>query len=163
MILRSFISVDLLTIATIFLLNACSEQKKDVVKVSKSVQPSITIQSFSKLPPEIDGCNCIFSRNEKDLKDGKFIFTSSMENNIAYMTINDSLVKFKLKSSGTEPNTFTNFNHKEVFFNNDYIITIDVKHIKNADSEVWVDKGTITIVRKDGQKLITKFYGECGC
>jgi hypothetical protein len=79
------------------------------------------------------------------------------------MTINEKPLKFKLLSSSAEPQTFTTVDHVEIFGNNDYTITIDIKHKKSSDSEVWIDEGIITITRKDGQKLVKQFYGECGC
>jgi hypothetical protein len=142
------------------LLSSCwhmNEPKEDKPKA----QP-ITVQNFSKYPDDIDGCSCYFSSNEKAFNQKQYIIATNLDS-LAFMTINNQKTKLKLTSSGAEPNTFTNFNHVEVFGNKDYKVTIDIKYKKSTDSEVWIDEGTITITRKDGQKLLTKFYGECGC
>ncbi len=131
----------------------------------KVVQPKakpITVQNFSQFPSEIDGCSCYFSSNKEAFNQKKYIIVTNLDS-LAFMTINNQKTRLKLISSGVEPNTFTNFNHVEVFGNKEYKVIIDIKYQKNTDSEVWIDEGTITITRKDGQKLVTKFYGECGC
>jgi hypothetical protein len=79
------------------------------------------------------------------------------------MTIDNQQTKLKLIKSSAEPHAFKEFNHVEVFGNKDYHVTIGIKYKKSTDSEVWIDEGTITITGQDGQKLVTKFYGECGC
>jgi hypothetical protein len=131
-------------------------------KEKKLVPQPITIQPFSQFPTEIDGCSCYFSSNKKTFNQKQYIIVTNLDS-LAFITINQKPLKFKLLSSGAEPHTFTDFNHEEVFGNEDYKITIDIKYNKSTDSEVWMDEGTITITRKDGQKLVTKFYGECGC
>lgn len=147
-------SIICLLLSSCWHMNAPKEDKPEILP--------ITVQSFSNFPPEIDGCSCYFSANEKAFNQKQYIIVTNLDS-LAFMTINNQLAKLKLISSGAEPNTFTDFNHVEVFGNEDYKITIDIKYKKSTDSEVWTDEGTITIARKDGQKLVTKFYGECGC
>lgn len=131
-------------------------------KVDKPEVQPLTIQSFSQFPSEIDGCSCYFSSNEKAFNQKQYIIVTNLDS-LAFMTINNIQTKLKLIKSSAEANTFTDFNHVEVFGNKEYKVTIDIKYKKSTDSEVWIDEGTITITRKDGQKLVTKFYGECGC
>jgi hypothetical protein len=141
---------------------SCGQNKVAIKKTDTVNQPPITIQSFSKFPPEIDGCSCYFSANEKAFKQHQYLIVTNLDS-LAFMTINEKPLKFKLLSSSAEPQTFTTVDHVEIFGNNDYTITIDIKHKKSSDSEVWIDEGIITITRKDGQKLVKQFYGECGC
>lgn len=142
------------------LLSSCWHMNEP--KEKKLEAQPITIQPFSQFPSEIDGCSCYFSYTEKAFKQRQYIIVTNLDS-LAFMTIDNQQTKLKLISSGAEPNTFTNFNHVEVFGNKNYKVTIDIKYKKSIDSEVWIDEGTITITRKDGQKLLTKFYGECGC
>jgi len=135
-------------------MNAPKEENKAI--------EAITIQSFSKSPTEIDGCSCYFSSTEKAFKQHQYILATNLDS-LVFMTINNHPIKLKLIKSTAEPHAFTDFDHIEVFGNKDYNVTIDIKYKKSTDAEVWVDEGTITITRKDGQKLVTKFYGECGC
>lgn len=142
------------------LLSSCwhmNEPKEDKTKV----QP-LTIQSFSQFPSEIDGCSCYFSSTEKTFKQRQYILATNLDS-LAFITIDNHPTKLKLIKSTAKPHAFTNFDHVEIFGNKDYNVTIDIKYKKSTDSEVWIDEGTITITRQDGQKLVTKFYGECGC
>ncbi len=150
----------LLSIILCPLLSACWHMNEP--KERKLVPQPITIQSFSQFPAEIDGCSCYFSSNERAFSQKEYIIVTNLDS-LAFMTINNQQTKLKLISSGAEPNTFTNFNHVEVFGNKEYKVIIDIKYKKSTDSEVWIDEGTITITRKDGQKIVIKFYGECGC
>lgn len=150
----------LLSTIICLLLSACWHMNEP--KENKPDSQPITIQPFSKFPSEIDGCSCYFSLNEKAFNQKEYIIVTNLDS-LAFMTINNQLTKLKLIKSSAEPHAFTDFDHIEVFGNKDYNVTIDIKYKKSTDLEVWIDEGTITITRKDGQKLVTKFYGECGC
>ncbi len=150
----------LLSIIICLLLSSCWHMNAPT-EDKPEVQP-ITIQNFSKYPSNIEGCACYFANNEKFLLAQQYIFVANYDST-AYMTINNKQIKFKLESTGREPNTFGDHDHKEVYNSGNFTIEVDIKYKKSTDSEVWIDEGTITITRKGGQMLVTKFYGKCGC
>lgn len=150
----------LFSIIICLLLSACWHMNEP--KENKLEAKAITIQEFSKIPSEIDGCSCYFSSNQKAFNQKQYIIVTNLDS-LAFMTIDNQLTKLKLIKSTAEPHAFTDFDHVEIFGNNEYKVTIDIKYKKSSGDETWIDEGSITIKRKDGQKLVTKFYGECGC
>ena len=55
------------------------------------------IETFTKVPYEIDGGTCYFSKDENELKKEKYIFINDFSS-VAFMQINGEYVEFKLLS-----------------------------------------------------------------
>ena len=126
----------------------------------KNEQDNIRIGTFKGLPPEIDGCACYFSRNQKEFDKEKYICVDNYFNT-AYVIINDKKVKFKsLTSSVSTDSKDTHWTKN--FKSEKYHMTIEMFQIGEID-ETWQQKGNITIKSDDGNQITETFYGECGC
>ena len=126
----------------------------------KKEQDAIKVGIFNGLPPEIDGCACYFSRNEKEFKSKKYILADDYLNN-AYIIINDE--KNTLKNVGAAVKAKGNDIHwSKTFKNEKYEVTIEMFETGEID-ETSQQKGVVTIKSVDGNQITETFYGECGC
>lgn len=146
----------------ILMFSACkNENTENITKVNGT---KFTLNSFKKLPKEIDGCSCIFSKTEKEYEQNDYVFTSNFDS-IAYVSINNKILKLKLTSRIYKPNAVENEDYTCKYETEEYKVTIEIeadKTKKYAD-ESWWNKGLITIENKKGEKLSQKFIGESGC
>lgn len=136
--------------------NQQSNKTTSTQSISSKGDP-ISIDTFSSFPPEIDGCACYFSNDEKEFKNSRYIYADDYGNN-AFVSINGVMTKFVLSKS----DTLSGNRSVEIFVNDKYVITIDVKQIGQID-ETWQKIGTVKIKPKDGEEIIKNIYGECGC
>jgi len=120
---------------------------------TSTIKPAPSFETFTKIPDEIDGCSCTFSKNQLDFNNEKYIYANDYAE-IAFISINKKLVKFKLVSMKG------NVSH---YSNKDYKLRIDIKSEKPSGEESSILKGIMTLTNKQGQKTITNFTGECGC
>jgi len=67
-------------------------------ELNTSAIKSIVIDTFSKFPPEIDGCGCYFSTDEQTFKKQTYIYADDYEQT-AFILINHKMTKFSLQSS----------------------------------------------------------------
>lgn len=121
-----------------------------------------SLNSFNNIPPEIDGCSCYFSDTEEKFKQREYIFAAEFDS-AGFISIDNKLVKLNLVSTTRKQGEFGNYDHTDVYGTDQYKVTIDIKYKKTTGEETWWNKGTITIENKDGQKIINKCVGECGC
>ena len=63
--------------------------------VQSAEKQTITIETFSTFPPEIDGCSCCFSNNATEFKKGEYIYMNDFAQ-ISFMKINGVQTKFTL-------------------------------------------------------------------
>ena len=131
--------------------------KTTTTENTSSKDDSIVIDTFSKFPPEIDGCACYFSNDETEFKDHKYIYADNYGNS-AFVSIHGEMTKFVLSKSDTLPGDRS----IKIFGNDKYEITIDVKQVGQMD-ETWQKTGTMKIKPTDGKESIKNIYGECGC
>lgn len=146
---------------TLTFLFACgqSNSNNNVTQVDNTITDSqiLTIDTFSKFPPEIDGCACYFSNNETEFESKKYIYADDYGNN-SFVSINGVMNKFIISKSDTLPN-----NHSiELWTNDKYELTIDIQQVGQLD-ETWQQKGTLKLKSKSGQTIVKNIYGECGC
>lgn len=146
----------------IFIFSACKNEKTE--SNTKINDTKLTLNSFKKLPKEIDGCSCIFSKNEKDYEKNEFIFASNFDS-IAFVSVNNKIIKLKLTSRFYKPNTVENEDYTCKYSTEEYKITIEIEadETKKYADESWWNKGLITIENKKGEKITQKFIGESGC
>lgn len=154
---------------SIILLASCETKNKNVVKHNDSnttpVENSkhLLLNTFKNIPKEIDGCSCLFSETDQKFKKREYLFAAGFDST-AYIVINEKLSKFKLITSGREPNTFGDHDHVDIYQNDQFKLTVDIKYKRSSGDEVWQNEGIIILESKDGElKTTTKFVGECGC
>lgn len=130
----------------------------------KNDKIEFTLNSFKTLPKEIDGCSCIFSKTEKEYGQNDYVFASNFDS-IAFISVNNKILKLKLTSRIYKPNTVENQDYTCKYETEEYKVTIEIEadKTKRYADESWWNKGLITIENKKGQKITQKFIGESGC
>lgn len=142
--------------------NSIETSNNSVVSNNDTAKFLHTIDTFSKFPDEIDGCSCYFSPDEQSFERQEYLYVANFDS-LAFISVDKNLIKLKLISTTREPETFGDTDHVDIYSNNDYKLTLDIKYKKSSGDETWTNTGTITIESKDGRKTTKTFYGECGC
>ena len=132
-----------------------SPKSSNILKTKKQ---SISIDTFSTFPSEIDGCSCYFSKDSTDFKNGAYIYMNDY-NKISFLKINGVLTKF------------TQINFKQInksksiskSTSDNYELTIEERNVKQNGDETSLIEGTIKLKDKNGKIISSVFYGECGC
>ena len=119
---------------------------------------SLTIDTFTSFPPEIDGCSCCFSNNSTELKKEKYIYVNDFAQT-SFLNINGIMPKF----TQTELKKINKTTVIAKFKSKNYEMTIEVKDGKQSGEETSIKTGTITLTDKKGNTITRNFYGECGC
>jgi hypothetical protein len=142
----------------------CSCKNEKTENLEKVNDTKFTLNSFKKLPQEIDGCSCIFSKNEKEYAENDFVFASNFDS-IAFVSINNKIIKLKLTSRVYKPNTVENEDYTCIYETKEYKVTLEIKadKTKKDADESWWNKGLILIESKNGKKITQEFIGESGC
>ncbi|MEN0007979.1 hypothetical protein [Flavobacterium nitrogenifigens] len=127
-------------------------------------ETGFTLDNFKTLPKEIDGCSCLFSKTEKEYRQNEFVFASNFDS-IAFVSIDNKIVKLKLASKTNKPHTMENENYTCKYYTEEYKITIEIEADKTKpdSDESWWNKGLLIIENKTGKKITQKFIGESGC
>jgi hypothetical protein len=141
-------------------LNGCkSSTNLEIPTPSEAITPTgLDIQTFEKWPEEIEGCSCYFAKNEKEFKEGKYIYLDDL-GELAFMRINGSLEKFKLLKREA---TSTSSRAKKIWTNNNYELIIKQSQTSQTD-ETWQQKGQMILKLNNGKEFRQNIYGECGC
>ncbi len=152
----------LLTAVTVLLLFACGQSNPDKSATqTTSIKPNeltLSIDTFSTFPPEIDGCSCYFSNDSTELKKGEYIYMNDYAET-SWLKINGVLTKF----TQTDFKEVDSLNVKAKYKSDHYEMTIESKvGIQNGD-ETWLKTGIIKLTNKKGESITKTFYGECGC
>lgn len=124
----------------------------------KASEQTVSIDTFSTFPPEIDGCSCYLSKDSIDFKNGAYIYMNDYDK-ISFLKINGVLTKF------TQTN-FKQINKSESITkskSDNYELTIEVRKAKQNGDETSLIEGTIKLKDKNGKIISSSFYGECGC
>ena len=162
-------------LATILSISSCNLSRKknnqNTIKLTSiktkehkesSTIADLSISDFKGIPEDIEGCSCYFSETDQKFKNGEYVFAANFDS-IGFISINNKLIKLKLTSTGREPNTFGDNDHKDIYNSELYKVTLDIKYKSSNGEETWWNDGTITVESKEGQKVTKKFVGECGC
>lgn len=135
----------------------------DSVRLSKDPgKPKISLDNFSEIPKEIEGCACFFSESEERKNKNEYLFVAGFDST-AFISIDNKLLKLRLISTAREPNSYGDYDHTDVYETENYVVTLDIKYLRQEGDEGWLNTGTITIQTKDGRKEFVKFFGGCGC
>lgn len=156
-ILTTFISVIALTF--IFACGQNSSNKK--VTQADNIptdQQSMTIDTFSTFPPEIDGCSCYFSNDSTEFKNKKYIYINDLAQT-SFLKINGVLTKFT-QTEFKDINKTTKIAKAK---SEKFEMTIEIHDIIQNGDETWLNTGTIKLTDKNGKTITKTFYGECGC
>ncbi|MGB4773906.1 MAG: hypothetical protein WBP45_01925 [Daejeonella sp.] len=148
-------------INVISILFSCSGQLKKISENRGTIE-KLSLDNFKEIPNEIDDCSCAFSETVDRFKKEEYLFVSDL-NSIGFLSINNKLIKLRLISAERRSGIFGDNNHKDIYSNEKYKVTVHIKYKRSVGDETWWNYGTITIKSKDGQKLTKKFVGECGC
>lgn len=117
----------------------------------------IIIDTFTKFPPEIDGCACSFSNNNVEFQKKKYVFVNDY-GDVAFVSINGVMTQFEHKKQ----EILSSKHSIDIYANDNYEITIDIKQI-GQKGETWQQKGILKIKSMTGKEVIKNIYGECGC
>lgn len=120
---------------------------------------TLELEPFAEFPEEIDGCSCYFSQDQESFDNNKFIYVDNFEDQ-AYVILNGEKCTFQLSEEDTGDETSI----KKMGTYQDYEMIIELKDTQEeSDQEIWKKAGTLTIQANDGDQLVLKISGECGC
>lgn len=160
-------------LTTVAVLTACNETPNnaisnetnttDTVSVpptanldTSSRKSAFSIEPFSNLPANVEGCACYFSSNEAAFKEGKFVYTDNA-NNVAFINLNGTLTQLNQKSNSLRPDKLV-----KLFANDQFEVKIDVLNVGQLGDTIQY-KGAMTLQPKQGAPVIQFVYGECRC
>lgn len=144
------------------LLYSCKQQDKTTeTKVQEDANDSTTKQtiaidtfSFRDLPTvSLKNCFCNFSVDSISHQQHATIFVYDLST-IAFMKINGVIVKFTQTEYSTTGTTFKSDN---------YELLLETTIAKAIGKEITQQSGTMRLRDKNGNAVITMYYGECGC
>src|SRR5690606_40181846 len=104
---------------------------------------TLSIDTFSTFPPEIDVCSCYFSNDSTEFKKGEYIYMNDYAQT-SFLKVNGVLTKF----TQTDFKEVDSLNVKAKYKSDHYEMTIEYKEeIQNGD-ETWLKKGTSKLIEK---------------
>jgi len=125
---------------------------------NKELNNELSLDTFSKLPREINGCACYFSNDSIAFKKGLFIFVNDF-NQASFVMINGNLKKFTHTGIDEMDGTHTITQYK----NDSLLISLKVKGEWPSNYESILKTGAIELTQINGQTITKTFYGKCGC
>ena len=134
-----------------------TQEDENALKTTK-----ISLDNFTDIPEEIDGCSCYFSETAQQFKNDEYLFAANFDS-IAFVSVNKKLVKLTLISTTREPDTFGDEDHIDIYKSDIYTVIVAIKYRESSEDEIWWNDGTIRLESRDGQKVVKEFVGECGC
>ena len=125
---------------------------------------TLSIDTFSEIPDDVDGCSCTFSNDSIEYNKKQYIFTSDITK-VLYMKINGKMIKFNLNNDGSvEMNSIPHAGSKIKIENSLYKIVIEYDKVIEAGYETRAMTGTIQLTDiKSGNTVVKKIFGVCGC
>ncbi len=113
-----------------------------------------SVDTFTTLPGEIDGCGCYFYLSKQDEKKEKYLFVNDFAS-IAFISINGKVEEFKLTEHAENSKIY-------LYSNGTYHLKVEITKEKDDGYESSVIEGVITVSK--GNNVIRKsFVGSCGC
>lgn len=138
-------------------------------RIAPAVKPKRTLDNFTDVPEEIEGCACYYAESEERYRQSEYLFVAGFDS-VAFISINDKKLKLKLVSTGREPHSLGDYDHVDIYRADGYDVTVDIKHVEEEgdsvsqeEDESWYTNGTITIQSESGKKDEIRFFGSCGC
>jgi hypothetical protein len=126
---------------------------KNAKKSKEGVEISLDI--FSDLPKEIEGCGCYFYLSKKDKKEEKYIFMNDFAK-IAFVSINGKMEKFTLKEYQTGSNIY-------LYSNGTYDLRTKITKKESDGAEGFNEEGVLTLMKGSITVVEKSFIGSCGC
>lgn len=151
---NKYLSTILITV-TLTLLLACRQGNSDKTMEQRV---NLTIDTFTTVPPEIDGCSCYFSKDSLEFKKGDYVYVNDFAQT-SFLRINGVLTKFTQTEFKEVNKTKTLAKAKS----DKYEMTIEVFDGRQNGDETSLKTGTIKVTDKNGKTITMTFYGECGC
>jgi hypothetical protein len=156
-------------ILLIVLFTACKDQSNNVVDGKDSIDNGKTIvvedslkkqqihlETFKKLPPQIDGCSGLFYLESVALKKGDYVFVSDLQSK-AFIMIGNELTLLTIKNKNNSEGVIN-----EIYTSGNYQIELLLKMEKILGDELWLYEGELKV--SDGTStIIKKIIGEIGC
>jgi len=124
-----------------------AEQPKEAVKVS--------LDAFSDLPKEIEGCSCYFYLSKKDKKEEKNIFVNDFAKT-AFVSINGKVEKFILKEHQEGSNIY-------LYSNGAYDLKTKITKKESDGAEGAIEEGILTLMKGSDILFEKNFIGSCSC
>lgn len=125
---------------------------------TKKQETKIEFEIFSDIPSAIDGCACVFSKNENDYNSKKYIFVNDFAK-YAFVKINGKLEEFELvnNSEGKGENAYY------VYMKGEIVLRIEItKKLPDGDESSKLI-GKMILTNSNGLKTVVEFFGTCGC
>jgi hypothetical protein len=122
----------------------------------------LSIHDIIGFPDEIDGCGCYFDFTQEKLGRNEFAFLNNYEG-VAFVNINNELVRFEIVESERNPDEFGDYDHTEHYKSESYTLYIEKKIVESIGVEVWWFEAVMTLEDNAGQIVTAKLVGECGC
>jgi hypothetical protein len=142
---------------------SCKQQsvKKEIPKTkveSTITSQTLTLESFTDIPPEIDGGACYFSNDSAEFEHKKYIYVNDFAET-SFLKINGKLIRF-------QQTEYKDIKHKTVkvkAVSKEYLLEIEMTDLDKSSYETTLKTGTIILSDKNGQSIKKSFYGSCGC
>jgi hypothetical protein len=135
-----------------------AQSKGDIVKLNY----------FEKIPPELDGCNGLYTYDSVSLNRKKYIIVTDLSE-FALININGNQIRLKYEGSGllAGDNSQTKKTFNTVYNGKNIQLILNTKPEKKAaknseESETWRDRGTLEIIMGDRHVKI-RVHGISGC
>ena len=130
----------------------------------KNRDKQISLDSFKKIPTEIDGCSCLFAENDLKYKNQEYIFASNFDS-IGFISVENKLIKLSLTEKKYKPNTVENEDYNCTYEGEGYKVIVNIKadKTKRDSDETWWNLGSIKVENKEGEEIEKSLVGESGC
>lgn len=123
---------------------------------SVSVTSSLRLEAFP-MPAEVEGCSCYFAENKENFESENYVYADDYGNS-AYLKIDGTMIKIPMDEGDFDPSVFS-----KTIENKAYKVTMTGNKISELD-ETMMFRGQMTVENlKNGDKISTPIYGECGC
>lgn len=150
-----FVTFSIIAISLFFF--GCDTNNSNTT-VIVSDNSSFSIDTFSIIPNEIDGCSCYFSNNKSDFEKGIYIYANDFAE-ISFLKINGTMTKF-IQSDFKKIDSIKSIIKAK---SANYDLIIEKTLGKSTGDESSQMSGTITIIDNKGKSRKVSFFGECGC
>lgn len=140
------------SVCSSLILISCAKEKNQSQKPE-----TFTVNTFTDLPPEIDGCSCTFAEDSVSYAKEKYNYANDLRAT-SFIKVNGKMIKLT-ETEHANSNSLTKFKSA----GSGYEVEIKAKIIRTTDLEYNEMKGTITIKPKTGKTLTKTIYGVCGC
>lgn len=142
----------LTSVCSSLILISCAKEKAETQKPE-----TFTVNTFTDLPQEIDGCSCTFSEDSASYAKEKYIYANNFAKT-SFIKVNGKMIRLT-ETEHANPNSVTKYKS----IGDGYEVEIKAKVFRTVDLEYNEMKGTMTIKSKKGKTLTKTIYGVCGC